>query len=82
MRFVLKKPLGKWCKYYSGRLPFPIECQWNPEPPLCLEHPECKTCDRKVEWKSWKSGDWDKIIEAIKNGEDLTDMDPPQFTHR
>jgi len=74
--FKRKKPPGRWCEYYEGRIPFPIECQWNKEPPLCIDKPNCKHCKRGVEWKDWKMGKWDKIKEAVKNGEDLTDMDP------
>ena len=69
--------LGRWCQYYSGRIPFPIECESNCVAPLNYDRPFCQKCKRNVEYIAWKSGGWDKIIIAVKNGEDLTDMDSP-----
>lgn len=84
----IKPKLGKWCEYYEGRLPYPIECSTNKETPVTCyfedgdkyilrDRSNCATCQRSVEWIPWKKREWDKIKEAIANGEDLTDMDPP-----
>ena len=84
----IKPKQGRWCEYYEGRLPYPLECSMNKEKPLTqifkseevitLSNREnCVECKRSVEWPSWKKGDWDKIKQAIANGDDLTDMDPP-----
>ena len=32
----IKKPAGRWCEYYSGRLPFPIECSTNKNSPISM----------------------------------------------
>jgi len=76
-KIVRKKPLGRWCEYYEGRLPYPIECQSNKEVPLCIDRPNCKKCNRHLEWADWKGGMWEKVNQAVQNGEDLTDMDSP-----
>ena len=73
----IEKKKGRWCEYYSGRLPYPLECQWNSDIPLCHKRPNCKHCKRKVQWAAWKTGEWSKIKTAIENGEDLTDMPAP-----
>jgi len=73
----LKKP-GRWCEYYTGRIPFPIECQWNSVPPLCHNRPNCIKCNRRVTWQKWKDGVWEKVKYAISQGEDLTDMESPE----
>jgi len=72
-----KKRIGRWCEYYSGRLPYPINCQSNAVIPLCHDKPNCKTCERKVHFQAWKFGYWEKIKYAINQGEDLTDMEAP-----
>ncbi len=87
-RIPIKKKIGKWCKYYENRLPFPIECSSNKISPkriifkgkkqtITKDTPDCSTCERFPQWHSWKRGDWDKIIEAIKEGENLIDFPPP-----
>lgn len=68
-----KRPLGKWCKYYVGRIPYPIECMTNSRPPACIYRPECPECDRKIDFKSWKKGYWNNIIYAISKGTDFSD---------
>ena len=86
-RIKITPKLGQWCDCYSGRLPFPIECQANKAQPLCYTYKgdEKKlvydrsvsvNCNRNVDFISWKRGDWKKIIKAIANKEDLRDMDP------
>jgi hypothetical protein len=77
-RIKIKPKLGRWCQYYEGRLPYPIECQSNTDPALHQKRPFCRKCKRVVEWEPWKKGVWDKIKEAIKNGEDLQDMEAPK----
>jgi len=71
------KKLGKWCEYYEGVLPYPINCQWNKQIPACFDKPNCKTCKRDVHFQAWKAGMWDHIKFAIQQGEDLTDMNAP-----
>jgi len=77
-KLVKIKKIGKWCAYYPGRLPFPIECQWNSVPPLCHDRPNCIKCNRKVTWQPWRNGIWDKIKYAISQGENLMDMESPE----
>lgn len=82
------KPVGRWCQYYSGRLPYPIECSNNKsmpvstlftegKPKIIRNFPACVYCERSPSFHSWKRGDWDKIIQAIENGEDLQNMPAP-----
>ena len=84
-KIPVKKKLGRWCKYYEGRLPYPIECSTNKNMPLSAiynkgkesiirDNSDCPDCTRNVEWPSWKRGSWDKVIAAIAQGEDLTDI--------
>lgn len=84
----IKPKLGRWCEYYEGRIPYPIECNYNKTSPIgvCFnkgektithERKNCPNCKRQVEWRSWKDGKWDKIKYAISQGDDLIDMDPP-----
>ena len=83
-----KRKIGRWCEYYAGRLPYPMECSNNKSMPISKlfkgkkiivlkDRSNCVECKRNIEWPSWKRGDWGKIIEAIEKGENLTDMDPP-----
>jgi hypothetical protein len=83
-----KKRIGRWCQYYEGRLPFPIECSTNKSIPITKifkggksfvlkARPLCKTCKRNPSFISWKEGRWDSIINAIKNGKDLSNMPAP-----
>lgn len=87
-KIKIKPKLGRWCEYYKGRIPYPMECQVNRETPtssyfkngkeiVTKRTPVCVNCKRSVEWRAWKRGDWDKIIAAISKGEDLKDMDAP-----
>ncbi|MCP4374014.1 MAG: hypothetical protein GY797_38805 [Deltaproteobacteria bacterium] len=89
IKLKIKPKLGRWCEYYEGRLPYPMECSSNKSMPLSqifkgkevttIRHtPNCVDCERAPQFHAWKKGDWAKIIEAIKRGEDLTDMDPPR----
>ncbi len=84
----IKPKQGKWCDYYEGRLPFPIECTNNkrfPEDSYFVDGkkvvtktmPLCIKCERYPQYHSWKRGDWDEIIELIKQVKDLREMDPP-----
>jgi len=84
----IKPKLGRWCEYYSGRLPYPSECSFNKSMPVSRlfnsgkitimhDRSNCVKCKRAPQFIPWKHGDWDKIKEAIEKGEDLTDMDPP-----
>ncbi len=84
----IKPRQGKWCDYYEGRLPFPIECTNNkrfPEDSYFVDGkkvvtktmPLCIKCERYPQYHSWKRGDWDEIIELIKQVKDLREMDPP-----
>lgn len=84
----IKKKQGRWCDCYDGRLPYPVECQSNKSQPithvfdsgkktLVYDRTACIDCKRAVEFIPWKRGDWDKVKEAIINGDDLRDMDPP-----
>jgi len=84
----IKKKQGRWCEYYEGRLPFPIECSHNKTQPIARvfkdgkstivrNTPNCVNCKRAPEFLEWKKGEWDKVKEAIANHEDLRDMDPP-----
>jgi len=86
-RIVIKPKLGRWCNFYEGRLPYPIECQSNKSSPisyvfesgvskLVYDRSDCVNCKRQVEFIPWKKGKWDKIKEAISEGEDLRDMNP------
>lgn len=92
-KLKIKPKQGRWCEYYEGRIPYPIECSSNKDMPISQifkgreiitirSTPNCTECQRTVEWQSWKRGDWDKIMNAIKAGEDLTDMDPPNQEER
>ncbi len=85
----IKKKLGRWCEYYEGRLPYPIECSNNKSMPTSYmfkgeektkvrDNSNCPNCKRAPSFIAWKRGVWDKIKNAITNGEDLTDMDSPQ----
>lgn len=85
----IKPKQGRWCEYYEGRLPYPMECQYNKNTPVGMyvrfgeivhtyDRLKCVDCNRAPQWHSWKKGDWDKIIEAIANLEDLRDMEPPR----
>jgi len=76
-KIIVKKKLGRWCEYYSGRLPYPIECQWNAQIPAVIDRPNCRKCKRSVHFQAWKYGIWEKIKYAIAQGEDLTNMNPP-----
>lgn len=82
------KKIGKWCEYFEGRLPYPIECTYNKETPktyiyegktktLSKNTPNCPTCKRSVEWDDWKNGKWNKVREEIKKGHDLSDQPSP-----
>lgn len=84
----ITKKLGRWCNCYEGRLPYPIECQTNKasaknylfkdgKKTILHDRSICIKCKRQVEFIPWKNGEWDKIKEAILNGEDLRDMFPP-----
>ena len=85
----IKPKQGRWCEYYEGRLPYPMECSHNKSMPLSQifkgnevhtisDRSNCVNCKRAPQWHSWKRGDWTKIIKAIvEDKEDLTDMDPP-----
>jgi len=88
VKLYIKKKLGRWCDCYEDRLPYPIECQGNKTAPksylfdsgkktLMHDRSMCVNCKRQVEFIPWKKGDWNKVKEAILNGEDLRDMDPP-----
>lgn len=89
LKKIIKEPkIGRWCSYYEGRLPFPIECSHNKTQPvtkifkdgkstIIKNTPNCVNCTRNPEFLEWKKGEWDKVKEAIINGEDLRDMDPP-----
>jgi hypothetical protein len=78
-----KKPLrkiptvGRWCEYFPGRLPYPIECHYGRTFPYVAERPNCRTCERSVEYTAWKSGVWRRVIEEIKKGIDLRDQPSP-----
>lgn len=87
-KIIIKPKLGCWCDYYEGRLPYPIECQTNKSSPktylfdagkktLLHNRTKCADCIRSVEFIPWKDGHWDKVKEAIINGEDLRDMPSP-----
>jgi hypothetical protein len=87
-KIVKKKKLGRWCEYYLGRLPYPIECSNNKsmpvstifkdgKPTIIRNYPNCKYCDRNPSFISWKRGDWKHIIQAIADGEDLRNMPSP-----
>jgi len=70
-------PVGRWCEYYENRLPFPVECQFNSDIPLCIEKPNCKKCNRKVLFSDWKEGKWRNIATMIEKGENLSGMENP-----
>ena len=87
-KIIKIKKLGCWCSVYEGRLPYPLECQGNKETPIAklfkagkvkilYDRSICVNCNRFVDRESWKNREWDKIKEAISNGEDLSDMSPP-----
>ena len=87
-KIVKPKPVGRWCEYYSGRLPYAIECSNNKNSPISTlfiegkpkitrNYPNCKYCKRNVTFTSWKRGDWARIIAAIEAGKDLSDMPAP-----
>jgi len=76
-KIIIKPKLGKWCQYYEGRIPYPIECQWNKVPPLCIAKPNCRYCKRDIKWDDWKSGKWEIISQNVQKGENLTDMESP-----
>ncbi len=82
----IKTKPGRWCSIYTGRLPYPIECQTNKQTPitytfksgkqtLIYDRTACKKCTRQIEFIPWKNGEWNKIKEAIDQGNDLRDMD-------
>lgn len=84
----IKRKQGRWCEYYEGRLPYPAECSYNKTSPIGAyfkkgkmftthKREKCPDCKRSVDWRSWKDGDWDRIQYAISQGDDLTDMNPP-----
>lgn len=83
-----QEPCGRWCDYYRGRLPYPIECQTNKKFPVSkiykgdkiipiYDRSKCITCERYVDFISWKLGKWDRIMDAIDNKEDLRNMPSP-----
>ena len=86
---IVRKPkVGRWCKYYEGRLPFPTECSMNKDMPITRlfkdgksivlrDRSECVKCDRNPHWIHWKNGVWSKVINEINKGEDLSDMPAP-----
>jgi len=87
-KIVKPKPVGRWCEYYSGRLPYAIECSNNKsnpvstifkegKPKIIRNHPACVYCKRNVTFTSWKRGDWNAIIMAIAEGQDLSDHPSP-----
>ncbi len=89
-RIVIKPKLGRWCNCYAGKLPCPTECSYNKEIPITRsfkdgkvtvlhDRTECVSCNRAPAFIPWKRGKWDKIKEAIQQGEDLRDMDPPEY---
>jgi hypothetical protein len=82
------KKVGKWCDYYIGRLPFPIECSYNKLSPLEVifiqgkkkivkDFPNCSNCNRSVGYEDWKKGKWDKVKSEIKKGADLRNQPSP-----
>lgn len=84
----IKPKQGKWCSYYEGRLPFPIECASNRDmlevsyfkdkkKYVLKDFSECKNCKRYPVYSYWKRGDWDHIIKLIKENKDLREMNPP-----
>ena len=87
-KIKIKPKLGRWCEYYDGRIPYPAECSYNKSSPVGVyfkkgemivthKRENCPDCKRSVDWRSWKDGAWEKIKYAISQGEDLTDMNPP-----
>lgn len=58
---------GRWCVVISGRLPFPIECQFKRQ----LRISECVKCSRFIDYTTWKKGGYAKITKQIKQGHDL-----------
>jgi len=81
----IQPKLGRWCEYYEGRLPYPIECSTNKGMPksqifkgnkiiTIRDTSNCVNCKRSVEWESWKKGSWDRVKKAIAQSEDLTDV--------
>jgi len=84
----IKPRLGRWCEYYEGRLPFPIECAYNKETPFWVLYekgektiskntPNCPKCNRSIEYEDWKLGKWKKVEQEIKKGADLSDQPSP-----
>jgi hypothetical protein len=82
------RTVGRWCNYYPGRLPYPIECSYNKEAPISYVYekgtktqvknfPECPSCKRDIKWVDWKEGKWSKVIAEIKKGADLRDQPSP-----
>lgn len=71
----LIRRVGHWCDGVSGRLPFPIECQWWKEVPLSCDHPKCKKCDRGIPYELWRSGHFVEISDQIKRGKDFRQKD-------
>jgi len=75
---IVKKQ-GRWCEYYSGRVPYPIECSTNIKHPRVVDHPNCVTCKRKVSYRAWRNNIWDNIFERVsKDRQDLTDWPSPE----
>lgn len=66
---------GRWCQEIKGRIPFPIECQWNRK---LSKGNACRTCERSVDWQAWKDGVWDKVKYQVMQGKDLTKKEPPK----
>jgi hypothetical protein len=66
---------GRWCDEVSGRLPFPIECQWWKEVPLSCDHPHCKKCSRGIPYELWRAGHFKEISNQIKRGKDFRQRD-------
>jgi hypothetical protein len=82
------KKIGRWCDYYIGRLPFPIECSYNKSSPInyifingkkkrVKNFPACSKCKRDIKWTDWKEGKWDKVKSEIKKGADLRNQPSP-----
>ena len=79
----IKKKQGRWCEYYEGRVPYPIECGTNRKHPRVCTHPNCLTCERSVSYRPWKNNIWDDVIERVSKGrQDLSDWPSPEDTMR
>jgi len=87
-KIIKPKKIGRWCSYYENRLPYPVECannKSNPvstifkdgKPRITRNYPNCVCCKRNPTFYSWKKGDWDLIIQAIADGEDLSNHPAP-----